>query len=125
MDIPLYISIPFVVAFVHYDNHPRAWRWAWAMVRRWWRKPLPAYPPVPSPQWLPEPRTITDEVALHRGSNMPLSKMKCLTVGDDLDIHNIPKDVLLIKVNNANSAKLARVRDAFVKWQNDQLSPQE
>ncbi len=45
MDIPLYISIPLIVAFVHYDNHRRAWRHARAKLRRWWHGPTEQQPP--------------------------------------------------------------------------------
>ncbi|KKN81055.1 hypothetical protein LCGC14_0322740 [marine sediment metagenome] len=37
MDIPLYISIPFAVAFIHYDNHRRFWPCVYARGRRWFR----------------------------------------------------------------------------------------
>lgn len=44
MNIPLYISIPLIVAFVHYDNCRRFWPYVWARVRRWERQREPYHP---------------------------------------------------------------------------------
>ena len=141
MDIPLYVAIPFAVVFVHYDNNRRAWRWAWARVKRWWRASTASRPhgarrdryfarrsavwrrkmmdmmPPPPPYVFPNPPDRFCGHPIQQGSDLPLSKMTPLVVPVDIHIENVPADVVVIRVANASQEKMARVAAQFRKWQ--------